>query len=63
MQIIRVNDVMKITGVSRTTLWRRVRDKGFPPPIKLGPTSVGWVLDEVENWLRERMDERDPGAA
>ena len=34
----------------------------FPKPIKLGPTSqhaVRFVADEVEQWLHERIEERD----
>ena len=41
---------------------REARAGRFPKPIKLGPTpqhAVRFVEDEVEQWLRERMEERD----
>jgi prophage regulatory protein len=32
----------------------------FPKRVKLGPSRVGWVEDEVENWLKERIAKRTP---
>jgi prophage regulatory protein len=31
----------------------------FPKRIQLGPNRVGWVEDEVLNWLQERLDRRE----
>ncbi|MBL4751645.1 MAG: AlpA family phage regulatory protein [Amylibacter sp.] len=31
----------------------------FPMRIQLGPNRVGWVEDEVLNWLQERLDRRE----
>ena len=31
----------------------------FPRRVQIGPNRVGWVEDEVLDWLRERMDDRD----
>jgi predicted DNA-binding transcriptional regulator AlpA len=41
-------------GRSRVQLWRDIRQGKFPPPIMLGENSVGWYLDEVEQWLAAR---------
>jgi prophage regulatory protein len=30
----------------------------FPLRVKLGPCRVCWMLDEIEAWLRERIDNR-----
>jgi predicted DNA-binding transcriptional regulator AlpA len=42
------------TGKSRVQLWRDVREGRFPPPIELGPNSVGWFEDEIDQWLASR---------
>ncbi|MBV9825733.1 MAG: AlpA family phage regulatory protein [Alphaproteobacteria bacterium] len=42
------------TGKSRTQLWRDVRNKHFPAPIDLGPNSIGWFEDEIDEWLAAR---------
>ena len=56
-QILRTADVITATGLSRTTLWRRVKAGDFPPPIRLGgPESraVGWRRNEIETWINNR---------
>lgn len=53
-RIIRMKQVVKMTGLSRTTIWRRERDKSFPARVSLGKNSVGWRLSEVQSWLATR---------
>ena len=31
----------------------------FPKRVNLGPNRVGWVEDEVVDWLQERLDSRE----
>ena len=42
------------TGKDRVQGWRDVRDGRFPPPIELGPNSIGWFEDEIDEWLASR---------
>ena len=41
-------------GGSRVKAWRDVRDGLLPSPIVLGPNSVGWFEDEIDEWLANR---------
>ena len=53
----RTRAVLEATGLSRTTLCRRVRAGDFPPAIRLGgPESrcVGWHRRDVEAWVSQR---------
>jgi predicted DNA-binding transcriptional regulator AlpA len=34
-----------------------------PMPIKLGPNSVAWIEEEIQNRLAERAAERSPRAS
>ena len=57
LEILRMSAVLKYTGLSRTTLWRRIRSGDFPVAIRLGGTgtrSVGWHANEIEDWLASR---------
>ena len=57
-EVLRTNALTALLGVSRTTLWRRVRDGDLPPPLRLGgPQSraVGWRRAEIEAWLTARV--------
>jgi predicted DNA-binding transcriptional regulator AlpA len=39
---------------SRMTLWRAIRDHGFPPGILITPNRRAWTEDEVDTWIASR---------
>ncbi len=47
-------EVEERTGLSRTTLWRRLRNGEFPLPLKLGSSKIGWLESEIKAWLATR---------
>lgn len=47
-------DVLRITTLSDTTLWRRVRDGGFPAPIRISANRVAWPKSAVDRWIDEK---------
>ena len=52
--ILRTPAVLALIGLSRTSLWRRIRAGDFPAPVRLGgrgSRAVGWRRVEVERWL------------
>ena len=53
-KILRPKEVFERVKKSRVTLWRDVRAGTFPPPIQLGPNSIGWYEHEIEHWLESR---------
>lgn len=56
-KILRLPDVMKATGLPRSTIYQKVSLRRFPYPIPLGPKSVGWLESDVQNWILERLDQ------
>ncbi len=44
--ILRRRDVSALTGKARSTLYADISRGIFPPPVKLGAKSVGWVASE-----------------
>ncbi|MFQ3247977.1 MAG: putative DNA-binding transcriptional regulator AlpA [Arenicella sp.] len=53
-KIIRIKQVLEMTGLSRTTLWRMERKNEFPKRLPLTAGSVGWRYSEVEKWVQDR---------
>ncbi len=53
-RILRIREVIEITGLSRTTVWRMERKGEFPTRVQLGVGSVGWRDSELRNWLANR---------
>ena len=50
-RILRMPEVMEITGLSKTTINRFRRDNRFPTPVKLGRAAIGWRSEDVQAWL------------
>lgn len=54
MLILRTAAVIRLTGLSRTTLWRLERQGAFPSRVRLGVNSVGWREEEIARWINSR---------
>jgi prophage regulatory protein len=58
MRVLRLPAVSELTGLPRSTLYLYMKSSEFPKPVKLGVRSVGWIKEEVDDWLRKRKDAR-----
>ncbi|MDH4319763.1 MAG: AlpA family transcriptional regulator [Desulfobulbaceae bacterium] len=59
LTILRRKQVETRTGLSRSTIYLRMRKGTFPKPVSLGVRAVGWLENEIEAWLAERMEIRN----
>lgn len=53
-QVLKLKDVVAITSLSRSTIYRLASSGEFPRPIKLACHASGWLREDVENWLNVR---------
>jgi prophage regulatory protein len=60
--ILRLTDVLRRTGLSRSTLYNRIANGKFPHQVSLGGRAMGWLNSEVEDWINELIALR-PGSA
>ncbi|MDC7698340.1 helix-turn-helix transcriptional regulator [Vogesella indigofera] len=58
MKVLRLKQVMAMTGLARSTLYKYMVTEAFPPQVKLGARAVGWLEAEVLTWLEARIQER-----
>jgi len=56
-KILRLPEVKKATGLSRSTVYQKMSEKTFPAQISLGPKSVGWVESDIQNWIQEKISQ------
>ncbi|TMA93746.1 MAG: AlpA family transcriptional regulator [Deltaproteobacteria bacterium] len=54
--ILRLPEVKKSTGLSRSTIYLRVSQGAFPKPVSLGGRAVGWLEAEIQQWLERRIE-------
>ena len=55
--ILRLPDVKKYTGLSRSTIYLRIAQGNFPKQLSLGGRSIGWLQSEIEEWLSNKIAE------
>lgn len=53
--IYRLPEVMARTGLSRSSIYAKIANNEFPPPISLGLRSVGWVSDDLTDWINGQI--------
>lgn len=63
LRFLRIREVLARTGLSKSTLYDRIRAGTFPKPVRLGGTLSAWVESEVEAWMATRIAERDSSSA
>ncbi len=54
-KILRLPSVKQQTGLSRSTIYLRVKEEKFPTPVSLGGRAVGWVETEIQEWPEEQI--------
>jgi prophage regulatory protein len=54
-RVLRLPDVLNITHLSRSQIYRMEAEGKFPRRISLSQRTTAWVAQEVEEWLRERV--------
>ena len=55
--IWRLPVVMARTGLGRSSIYDKIGKGEFPEPIHLGPRAVGWISEEVLDWIQDRIDD------
>lgn len=53
-RILRRQDVERITGLSRSSIYKAMSAGDFPAPIRLSKRAVGWRQSDVEDWIGSR---------
>ena len=59
-QIIRINKLKQMIGLSRSSVYDKMNpkskryDESFPRPIKLSISAVGWFEQDIIDWLNSK---------
>ena len=54
--ILRLPAVKERTALSRSTIYLRIANNEFPAPISLGGRAVGWLEEDINNWLEQKIE-------
>lgn len=60
-RLIRIKEVASRIGIGRSTIydWMNTKsprfDQSFPKPIKIGPNSVAWLEQDINEWIMAKV--------
>ncbi len=52
--VLRFKPMSKKVGLSRPTIYRKMRRGEFPAAIDLGNGQLGWLEEEIDEWIASR---------
>jgi len=59
-RIIRLKTVLHRTGLSRSTVYRKIAEGTFPPQIPISVHGAGWSETEINRWVANPPGYRVP---
>ena len=61
--ILRLPAVKARVALSRSSIYARIADGSFPKSVPLGSRAVGWIESEIDDWIKERIQDSRGEAA
>ncbi|KVS36284.1 transcriptional regulator [Burkholderia vietnamiensis] len=58
-RILRRAEVEAKTGFKRAHLYALMKQGKFPKAMRLGVRAIGWDSVEIDQWITDRLKERD----
>lgn len=62
-RIIRLKTVLARTGLSRSTMYRKISEGTFPSQVKMSISGTGWRKSAINRWIDDPAAYRNEGAA
>jgi prophage regulatory protein len=60
-RIIRLKTVLARTGLSRSTIYRKIAEKTFPAQLKISTNGAGWRESDINQWIANPVAWRPKG--
>ncbi|MNJ68430.1 Prophage CP4-57 regulatory protein (AlpA) [compost metagenome] len=58
-RFLRIEEVVHIIGISRNTVYRRIKEGTFPKQVRIGPNSVAWRQSDISVWMSSLTPSND----
>lgn len=57
--LLRKHEVLRLTGLSNSTFYNRIKDGVIPPGVPMGPRLKGWPASEIDAYIKSCIEARD----
>ena len=55
MRLLRIKEVVQMTGLSASSIYKQMRLGDFPRGVKLPSRSTAWSSEDIDNWIKSRL--------
>ena len=52
-RIVRLKTVLARTGLSRSTIYRKIAEGTFPAQLKISVNGAGWKESDINRWIAD----------
>jgi prophage regulatory protein len=56
-KMIRLPTVIEQTGLSRSSIYLRMKNNKFPKSISLGDRAIAWLEEDINQWIEDKIIE------
>lgn len=50
-RLLRLRDVLFLTGLGKSTIYRKIANDTFPQPVSIGVSTVRWRESDIRAWI------------
>lgn len=58
LRLLRISDVINLTGLPKSTIYLKIKNKQFPTQLQIGLRSVAWLENEIQDWIINNIEKR-----
>jgi len=58
IRLLRISDVINLTGLPKSTIYLKIKNKQFPTQLQIGSRSVAWLENEIQDWIINNIEKR-----
>ncbi|HFQ5227608.1 TPA: helix-turn-helix transcriptional regulator [Vibrio vulnificus] len=62
MRFLRLQEVKEKTGLSKSAIYSKIKEREFPASVPIGSRTVAWLESDINDWLEGRVQVRDRAA-
>ncbi|WP_200550295.1 AlpA family transcriptional regulator [Kosakonia sp. LAM2021] len=58
LRLLRISEVINLTGLPKSTIYLKIKNKQFPTQLQIGTRSVAWLENEIHDWIINNIENR-----
>jgi len=57
-EFIRLPEVLYLTGLGKTSIYKLMNTNSFPKPTSFGARRIAWKRSDIQTWIKSKIQAR-----